>query len=113
VGFVSDGDVLKYLSRQSGQYTDGTNFFTVMESESFLDRLHDLLDLDVMRIATKNVVSFDVADDPEDVFKTLAEKRIKKVPVTRDGKLVGCLSRRNVLNGLATAEAQLSLPADA
>ncbi|MCC6110029.1 MAG: MDR family MFS transporter [Denitrobacterium sp.] len=113
VGFVSDGDVLKYLSRQSGQYTDGTNFFTVMESESFLDRLHDLLDLDVMRIATKNVVSFDVADDSEDVFKTLAEKRIKKVPVTRDGKLVGCLSRRNVLNGLATAEAQLSLPADA
>ena len=113
VGFVSDGDVLKYLSAQSGRYTDGTNFFTVMESESFLDRLHDLLDLDVMRIATKNVISFEASDDPEDAFKTLAEKRIKKVPVTRDGKLVGCLSRRNVLNGLATAEAQLAVAADA
>ena len=113
VGFVSDGDVLKYLSAQSGRYTDGTNFFTVMESESFLDRLHDLLDLDVMRIATKNVISFEASDDPEDAFKTLAEKRIKKVPVTRDGKLVGSLSRRNVLNGLATAEAQLAVAADA
>ena len=104
VGFLSDGDVLKYLIKQDACYTDGTNYFTMMESDGFLDRMKELVSLDVMRIATKNVVTVDADGDPEDVFKALSTKRIKKVPVTRDGKLVGCLSRRNIINALARIE---------
>ena len=76
----------------------------MMESDGFLDRMKELVNLDAMRIATKNVVTVDADSDPEDVFKTLSAKRIKKVPVTRDGKLVGCLSRRNIINALARVE---------
>ena len=103
-GFVSDGDILKYLSRQSGFYTDGTNYFRLMEDDSFLDRLSELADLDVMRIATPNVITLDADSDPEDAFKILSERRIKKAPVVRDGKLVGGLSRRNLIKALNQME---------
>jgi osmotically-inducible protein OsmY len=33
----------------------------------------------------------------------LEERRIKRVPVVRDGRLVGIVSRANLLHGLATA----------
>jgi DHA2 family multidrug resistance protein-like MFS transporter len=103
-GFVSDGDILKYLSKQSGFYTDGTNYFRLMEDDSFLDRLSDLADLNVMRIATPNVITLDADSDPEDAFKVLSERRIKKAPVVRDGKLVGGLSRRNLIKALNQME---------
>ena len=104
VGFVSDGDILKYLSKQSGFYTDGTNYFGMVESQDFADRLANLLDLDVMRIATQHVICVNAGDDPEDAFKTLSDKRIKKVPVLEDGKLVGSLSRRNIIGALSVLE---------
>lgn len=100
IGFVSDGDILKYLSKQSGFYTDGTNYFGMIESQDIIDRLESLFDLDVMRIATQRVVCVDAHDDPEDAFKTLSTRRIKKVPVVQDGKLVGSLSRRNIIGAL-------------
>ncbi len=99
-GFVSDGDILKYLSKQSGFYTDGTNYFRLMEDASVMERLRDLTQLDVMRIATKNVITIEADGDPEDAFKTLSERRIKKVPVVENGKLVGALSRRNIIKAL-------------
>lgn len=104
VGFVSDGDILKYLSKQSGFYTDGTNYFEMVESEDFLDRLKELLDLDVMRIATRRVVTVDADANAEDAFKTLSSKRIKKMPVLKDGKLAGSLSRRNIISALSLLE---------
>lgn len=104
VGFVSDGDILKYLSKQSGFYTDGTNYFRLMENESLIDRLGSLMDLDVMRIATSNVITLDADSDPEDAFKILSERHIKKAPVVQDGKLVGALSRRNLIKALNQME---------
>ncbi len=104
VGFVSDGDILKYLSKQSGFYTDGTNYFEMVESDDFLDRLKELLDLDVMRIATRRVVTVDADANAEDAFKTLSSKRIKKMPVLKDGKLAGSLSRRNIISALSLLE---------
>lgn len=50
------------------------------------------------------VVSVDV-DTPLDVAcGVLAKRKIKKVPVTRDGVLVGALSRRNILHAIITGE---------
>jgi CBS domain-containing protein len=108
VAFLSDGDVMKYLSRQTGTYTDGLNNFQLTEDEDFWSRLADLLELNVMRIATPRVISIDAHDDAEDAFKLLSEQRIKKVPVLYKDKVVGTLSRRNILNSMVTAEQILS-----
>ncbi len=104
VGFVSDGDILKYLGRQEIRTNDGMGYFTIADSESMQDRLTSLFNLDVMDIATKNVISVDAGTDPEEAFKMLAERRIKKLPVTRDGIYVGAISRRNVISVLGSIE---------
>ncbi len=113
VGFISDGDIMGYLSNQTGNFSDGTNYFALIENQDFWTRLGSLLDLNVMRLATKRVISIEALDDAEVAFKLLSEKRIKKVPVLHQGKLVGTLSRRNVMNALATAETMLAQSAGA
>ena len=99
-GFLSDGDILKYLSKQDGGYVDSFNYFRFVESEGFKERLGELLDLDVMRIATHRVESIQADAAAEDAFKMLSERRIKKLPVVQDGRVVGSLSRRNIISAL-------------
>lgn len=108
VGFISDGDILKYLSKQDGAYIDSFNYFRFVESDDFLERLRDLLDLDAMRIATTRVESIDAGAEAEDAFRLLAERRIKKLPVTSAGRVVGSLSRRNIMAALEVVEARAS-----
>lgn len=100
VGFLSDGDILKYLARQESSQSDGVNYVVLLESESFQRRINTVYDLNVMQLATRSVVSVDAGDNAEKAFKTLLEKRIKKAPVVQDGKLVGTLSRRNIIRAL-------------
>ncbi|MDX1487400.1 MAG: CBS domain-containing protein [Acidiferrobacterales bacterium] len=52
-------------------------------------------------IMTRDVVT--VSEDTElaDIAHILEKKRIKRVPVVRDGRLVGIVSRANLLQGLA------------
>lgn len=107
VAFISDGDVMKYLSNATGTYGDGSNYFPLTEDKDFWGRLSDLLDLNVMRLATKNVVAMGVGEGADEAFRILSEKRIKKVPVVKEGKVVGTLSRRNIMNSLLTAEQML------
>ena len=57
-----------------------------------------------MKLATKQVISIEGDENVEKAFKTLSEKRIKKVPVLYEGKLVGTLSRSNIIIGLEDAE---------
>lgn len=100
VGFLSDGDILKYLARQESSQSDGVNYVVLLESESFQRRIKAVYDLSVMQLATRSVVSVDAGDNAERAFKTLSEKRIKKAPVVQDGRLVGTLSRRNIIRAL-------------
>ena len=64
--------------------------------------MKDLYNLNVMSLATKHVVSIDESTSLEAACRVLGEKRIKKVPVLRDGRLVGTLSRRNIVNAIVT-----------
>jgi CBS domain-containing protein len=54
-----------------------------------------------MHIATKHVISLENTETMDTACKKLAEGHIKKMPVVSDGKLVGTLSRRDVVNSLA------------
>ena len=100
VGFVSDGDILKRLSHRDTWRDDKGAYRLLFESEELQKRLDNVLDMHVMDLATKNVVTVNANDDAEKSFKMLAEKHIDKVPVVEDGTYVATLSRRNVINAL-------------
>lgn len=102
VGFVSDGDVMRYLASSSGHVVDAAmNIYSIIDDQDLMQRAAEMLTLPVTSIATKHVVSVQPGDRLEHACRTLAEKRIKKVPVVQNGRLVGTLSRRNVVCSLS------------
>ena len=98
VGFISDGDIMKFIAKQNSRIIDMTSFITVWyDTESFEKKLHDLMELSVMELATTKLISVDTDYDIDEVAKVLGEKKIKKVPVLEDGKLAGVISRSDIL----------------
>lgn len=104
VGFVSDGDVASYLGKTEISLLDSTlNSYRYIDDEAATTRLRDLLALNVMDVATHRVIAVAWDTPIDEVCSLFASKRIKKVPVVRDGKLVGALSRRNIMRSLVEA----------
>ena len=98
VGFISDGDIMKFIAKQDPRIIDMTSFITVWyDTESFEKKLDDLMNLNVMELATTKVISVDEDFEIDEVAKILGKKKIKKVPVLRDGRLVGVVSRAHII----------------
>ncbi|MGN0101734.1 MAG: CBS domain-containing protein [Dietzia sp.] len=60
----------------------------------------DLADLNVMRLATREVVTIDAGASIAAAVAALSDAHLKKVPVVRDGAMVGIVSR-SAINRLA------------
>ena len=103
VGFISDGDIMKFIAKQNPRIIDMTSFITVWyDTDSFETKLEDLMQLNVMELATTKIVSVDADDAVDEVARVLGEKKIKKVPVLEDGKLVGVINRGDILRYILT-----------
>lgn len=101
VGFISDGDIMKYLGKDDQSTIDsGVFMYRFIDDEKLQSRLNMLLDKNVMELATKRVIAVESTMGLEAACHVLAERRIKKVPVVQDGKLVGALSRRNIIRSI-------------
>ncbi|TRW46756.1 MFS transporter [Georgenia yuyongxinii] len=100
-GFLSDGDVMRYLS---AEHPSSTNIysFAIGESDDLEDALADLVSLPVMRLATREVVTVDANASIADAVAVLSDKHLKKVPVVRgeNGPVIGIVSR-SAVNRLA------------
>lgn len=102
VGLVSEGDLMRRLEAEDTK--GGSWWLRLFASNSenatnFVNR-HGRHAHDVM---TRNVVTV-AGDTPvAEIAKLLETRRIKRVPVIRDGRLVGIVSRANLLHGLASA----------
>ena len=55
---------------------------------------------------TASVVSVEETATLAEIARLVERHRIKRVPVLRDGKLVGIVTRGNLLQGLATLKAE-------
>ena len=100
VGYVTDGDVARYLARHDKSYSSPSSGFMgfVADDGDLKERLSDLASLNVMELATKHVITADANMPLDKACSILSDRRIKKVPVLQNGVLVGALSRRNVMH---------------
>ena len=105
VGYVTDGDIMRYLSRLDLNISGPSAgvSLSVKDAEDMEQRVASLAKLNVMELATKRVISVDVSSPLDVACGVLSKRKIKKIPVTDKGKLVGALSRRNVLHAILTA----------
>ncbi len=111
VGFISDGDIMKALALHKPEgYDLAYGLAVYRDDEEFNERLLEVIRLDVMDIATANVVAVPADSSIEDVCRVLGSKRIKKVPIVRDGALVGTVSRADVTRHLMGAFVKSELP---
>lgn len=89
---------MKFIAKQDPRIIDMTSFITVWyDIESFDQKLEDLLKINVMELATTKAITVDINEAVDDVARVLGKKKIKKVPVEENGKLVGVISRSNII----------------
>ena len=96
-GFVSDGDVMRYLADKHPLITGSYSLVEAANSQTFDERLRELIELPVSAIATDKLVAIEAGSSLEEVCNLLATRRLKKVPVVRDGAIVGTVNRSDVL----------------
>ena len=114
-GFLSDGDVMRYLS---ATHPSSTSIYSyAIGAEDDLEQaMTDLAELNVLRLATQEVITINADASIADAVATLSDAHLKKVPVLdgATGHLVGIVSRSAVnrlaiANYLTTREATLQL----
>src|SRR5699024_1373526 len=98
-GFISDGDIMRNVGRQKEVFLDSLYNMSVMESEkgNYEDRVAEVLDMNVRMIGKKRVNTVQYDKSVEDVAAILGKKRIKKLPIEKNGKLVGIISRGDIV----------------
>jgi CBS domain-containing protein len=100
VGFISDGDVMKYIGYRDPiiLFSDFTSFTSAwVDNETMENKIKSLSVLNVMDIATKKVIAVQSNEDLDKVAKILGQKKIKKVVVVKDNKLAGIISRGDII----------------
>jgi len=115
IGIVSEGDLLHRAETGTERRTERrrARWFDSLDSDQELARAYvKAHGRTAGEIMTREVTS--VADTTElaDVANLLETKRIKRVPVLRDGKLVGIISRANLVRALAAAKSDPQSGAD-
>ncbi|MBI0576937.1 CBS domain-containing protein [Neobacillus cucumis] len=99
VGYVSDGDILRFIGKHEDRIVDSFYYAFVIkgDNDEFEEREQRILSLNVMEIAKKKVYKVSWDEELENIAAILGKKQIKKVPVERNGVLVGIISRGDVI----------------
>ncbi|MDX1377040.1 MAG: CBS domain-containing protein [Burkholderiales bacterium] len=104
VGIVSEGDLIDRADAGTRHRMSWWLEFLAgseRQAQAYL-RAHGKRARDVM---TRDVVSVDEKAPLAEIAALLEKRRIKRVPVLRGGKLVGIVSRANLLHGLVAQQA--------
>jgi CBS domain-containing protein len=114
VGIVSEGDLIRRAEIGTAEVRHRSWWLRLFEGNSALaaayvrthsERVRDVMTRDVITVAEDTPLS--------EVAALLEDNRIKRVPVLREGRPVGIVSRANLIRALAAAKARPVAPAAA
>lgn len=101
VGFVSDGDIMRYLSKRSQMLMDPV--VMIMQTvdadggnQDFARKLDELMGMQALSIGAKGIIGVDVHADLPEVCRVLGDNHLKKVPVLDEGQVVGVINRSDI-----------------
>ncbi len=105
LGIVSEGDLMRRLAADA----DDERSWWMVNLASQEDEARDFIKVHgrtAKDIMTRNVVTLSEDMDVASVAHLLESNRIKRAPVVRDGKVIGIVSRSNLLQAIAGQRAQ-------
>lgn len=98
IGFISDGDIMRWIGKKEPVLMD--LFFVnavFLDQESLNEKFRRLILENIMNVAKKKVTVVDENEEIEKVAAILGNKKIKKVPVIKNGVLRGIISRGDII----------------
>lgn len=98
IGYISDGDIMRWIGKRDPVFID--LFFVnavFLDLESLESKFDRLVMANVMDVAKKKIIIVEEDEDIEKVATILGNKKIKKVPVLRNGVLRGIISRGDII----------------
>ncbi len=116
VGIVSEGDLLHRAETGTERRVQKRRSWWLNSLAAEAEAARDYVKAHgqkVRDIMSREVISVADTTDLADVAMLLETKLIKRVPVVRDGKLVGIISRANLVRALATTSSAPAIVADA
>ncbi len=107
IGIVSEGDLIRRREDESKRSRSWWLYLLTSPEERAREyiKIHGHVAGDIM---TRNVISVTEDTPVGEIARLLEKRRIKRVPVLRNGELVGIVSRSNLLQGLAARKDQTS-----
>ncbi len=87
VAYVSDGDIMRFIGKHPDYYIDNMYYSLTIkgDDEEFEARKQRLLDLNVMEIAKKKVITVSSEEEIESIAAILGRKQIKKFRLNETG----------------------------
>ena len=92
IGFISDGDILRFLAAEHPLYVNPSSLMTM----DFDEKLQELMHCKVRDVARKSVITVNLSDDLGTVCHVLSDHHIKKAPILDDGDMVGVINASNI-----------------
>ena len=110
VGIVSEGDLMHRFEisteRRHPWWLDLMVRDEVLDAEEYI-KAHAKQVADIM---TTNVITAEPDTPLQEIAETLEKYGIKRLPIVRDGRLVGIVSRANLVQAIATSGSNLDVP---
>lgn len=108
VGIVTINDILKQVARQAPRYYGLFGVFVttevITEDESFEEKVAHLGEMQVGQIMTRRVLIVHEDTPIDEVARLLMARAIKRVPVVSHGRVVGVVSRGDLVNVLGNKQ---------
>ena len=112
IGMISEGDLMRPFGRESELRRDWW-LNLIAEGTDLAEEFLDYIRVDRHRVRdlmSQNVVTATETASLPEIADLLSRHRIKRVPVLRAGKLVGIVSRADIVRALAQGGAAASAP---
>lgn len=107
IGIISEGDLIQRA--ESGTEAKTSWWLRLLsDSETLASRFVKAHGLRVSDVMSREVVTAAPDTHLAEIARLLEKNRIKRVPIVKDGKLLGIVSRANLLQALASAKPALT-----
>ncbi|WP_438447152.1 CBS domain-containing protein [Gorillibacterium sp. sgz5001074] len=101
VGYISDGDIMRRIGKQNPVVFESFLFSAVYTDQVDIGiKFHKLIEMNVMKVATHHVITVEEDTEIGEIAAILGKKRIKKVPVVKNGVLAGIISRGDIIRAV-------------